>query len=129
MSNQQMTYEEKVLALKNKKDSERPNNVVKYHTESKLIADLVTTEEVSDFIIKMLSISKGIGIANAPTKTDLHAAFVFISRNFGKEITVKEFSYAFELYSLQKLVIDKNNHHFSTFNFPFISAVIQAYIE
>lgn len=105
------------------------NYIVEYNVNSTLINNLKTFDDITKFKVRMMSISKSLGISNAPDAMQLSATLVFLQRNFGNAITVAEFSYAFELYALQRLNVDKSKHHFHTFNFEFIAAVMYAYME
>lgn len=119
MSKPTVTYDQK---LEIKKEGE--SNIVKYH-QAKKICELQTDVEIANFQLKLNAISQSLGITNVPDDKYLDSVFVFLQRNFGKDITTLEVSYAFELYIMDKLEVKKQ--HWSTFNFEFIAAVLNGY--
>lgn len=117
-----LSYEEK-LAIKQAPSQE--SQLIVYHTSSKLICELSSDNEVKNFKLKLLSICHALAISNVPSKEYLASVFVFIQRNYGKELTLQEVSYAFELYALDKLPVKRDSY--SSLSFPFIASVLNSY--
>lgn len=127
MTQQQTNFE---LQIKQQASAEvqaiENSPIVKYNTLHPKISELRTDDSQKRFMATMLSISKALGIANAPDVNHLKAVLKFLQNNFG-DYTTGEFAYSFELYALQKLEVEKSKSHFHTFNFEFIAAVLYAY--
>lgn len=102
------------------------NYLLKYHLEYSQIKNLTDDAGQTAFLIIIGKVSKSLGISNVPDEADRKGILKFLFRNFS-DVTTGEFAYAFELYALGKLNVDKSKHHFHTFNFEFIAAVLYAY--
>ena len=100
-------------------------SMINLHTDYPLI-NAYNEIQFDQFIIKLISISRGLGILNSD-KSSMKTVATFINNQFGKDLTMNEVTFAFDLNSAKKL--DCDTKPYTTFNLEYVGEVLSAYKE
>jgi len=84
------------------------------------------SEEIKLLGLKLMAISKDLGVKESPDHNELKGLVSFLLRNYGN-LSIESIEYAFELALIGSLKVDVE--HYQSFDKKYISKVLNAYMD